>query len=119
LCGFFFPSSCLLYLLIIFQDCWASQHHGRRVNIWNWTPPTGGSWRSQWWCYENWSPPFLSLLKVSLHTCAGAVEGLWTQVPPVWKVSCRYCSKHWKITFPCFDFLARFLGFGFSLFPPH
>ncbi len=57
-----------------------------------------------------------------------AVKGLCTHVPGLSKVSehrCRwcwrylvYCSKHWKITFPCFDFLARFLGFGFSLFPP-
>ncbi len=32
--GFFFLSSSLLYLLIIFQDCWASQHRGRRV-LWS------------------------------------------------------------------------------------
>jgi hypothetical protein len=54
-----------------------------------------------------------------MHTCAGAVEGLSTQMLLVLKVSCCYCSKHWKIMFRGFDFLARFLGFGFSLFSPH
>jgi hypothetical protein len=47
----------------------ASWPQSTLVNIWNWTPPTAGSWRSQWWCYENWSLPFMLLLKVSAHMC--------------------------------------------------
>ncbi len=66
--GFLFLSSTLLHLLIIFQDCSASQHHGC------------------WGCYENWSLPFVLLLKVSAHMCwccrrslntgAAGVEGI-------------------------------------------
>jgi prepilin signal peptidase PulO-like enzyme (type II secretory pathway) len=106
----------LLYLLVTFQDCWASRHHGCWVH---------------WWTFEIELHPLLRAAdEVSedvmrtghYRSCCCQrslpVEGLWTQVLLGLKVSCRYCSKHWKIAFPGFVFLAGFLGFGFSLFPP-
>ncbi len=114
--GFVFLSSSLLYLLVTFQDCWASRHHGCWVH---------------WWTFEIELHPLLRAAdEVSedvmrtghYRSCCCQrslpVEGLWTQVLLGLKVSCRYCSKHWKIAFPGFVFLAGFLGFGFSLFPP-
>jgi hypothetical protein len=94
----------------------ASWPQSTLVNIWNWTPPTAGSWRSQWWCYENWSLTF--------HV---AVKGLCTHVLVLSKVSEHRCCWCWrylvaivqsteKPRFEVLTFLLDSWGLGFLLF---
>jgi hypothetical protein len=85
------------------------------VDIWNWTPPTAGSWRSQWGCYENWSLPSVLLLKVSAPTCwccgrslntgAAGVEGILSLLFKALKnhVS-RFCLSCWILGVWVFSF---------------